>query len=246
MKLSQYPSPKDVLKNEKETLRLLSANKDISTYYPQLCIDSQTGYQKLQNTAISRQQMLLLDFESYMDIKINLKLRRVFLGGLIKLGKANKYEEVSYYMAICKHDRPSKVMRKFHFDFESGADSLSQSFKPFFHIQYGGKMSPRMHQEGFKDERHYQHIDSWLELPRITYMPMSLIFLVFLIIKELDKEHVDILKKPEWHAQMCRSENVMLTSFYNTCNKAFSQNKSILMDCYYNARDEFGSQQGQL
>ena len=44
----------------------------------------------------------------------------------------------SYNLLICEHDQTNKhktILRKFHFDYDSGIDPDSNSKKPFFHLQ---------------------------------------------------------------------------------------------------------------
>ncbi|MFC1637609.1 hypothetical protein ACFL1W_01175 [Candidatus Margulisiibacteriota bacterium] len=230
--LSDYPPPADVLKNEKEALRFLSTNRDIATHYSRFFSDAQNGYKKLDSIKRIQPGSTLLDFESSMDIKVNNNLRRVFVGGLIRLDDNKTYTNISYSMAISEQNSPSKVLRRFHFDYDAGNDDCSRSVKPFYHLQYGGRNTPGMKQEGF-DYIHIKHSDPEFSVPRISYFPMSLIFLVYLVLKEFDKEHLEILAKPGWHAQLCKSEKLMLEPFYKTCCKAIDHDKSILMDCYY-------------
>lgn len=227
-----YPLPEDVRDNEMAALKFLSENREIRTYYKELAEDAQTGYSRLRTIKKIMPRMRLLDFESYMKIKVNEKLRRVFIGGLIELADKSTYKSISYSMAISQEIRPSKVIRRFHFDYDAGNDVQSRSAKPFYHLQYGGNISPRMRQEGFADT-HNEHSDPDFSEPRISYFPMSIIFLVYLALKEFDKEHLDILSKPEWHVQLCNSEKLMLRPFYSECCRAYGSQKSVLMDYYY-------------
>ena len=233
MKLTKFPTPEEMLNNEKETLRLLIHSRQIKTYFTQLHADADNCFAKLNATKLGKNPMELLNFESFMDIIVGSKERRVYLGGLISLDNKNVYKDVSYSLTICNKTGPSKILRRFHFDFDCDGVKSGSSNKPFFHIQYAGKMSPRMEAEGFSNDRHYHHINKELSEPRIFFMPMSLLFLVYLILKEIDKEHADILEEPAWHKRMCENEQLILKPFYNTCNNALNQTDSILMDCYY-------------
>lgn len=227
----EYPSPEDVRVNEMETLKFLSQNTDIRAYYSELANDAENAYRWLKAQKI-RSGIILLDFESYMKINVNQEPRRVFIGGFIELADKKSYKTISYAVAISEKFQPSKVIRRFHFDYDDGSDVASRSAKPFYHLQYGGKISSRMQDEGFKDE-HNLHSDPEFSEPRISYFPMSLIFLVYMALKEFDREHADMLSKPEWRARMRNSEKLMLERFYKTCCKAFSKNQSVLMDYYY-------------
>jgi len=232
MKLCDYPTPKQILDNEKRTLRFLKSQPDINSYFRRFHDDVCSELARLDNIKHRQYPENLFQFDSYMDIKIDGQMRRVFIGGIVRLGAKNVVEHASYSIAICNETSKSKVLRRFHFDFDLKTDSSGQSEKPLFHLQFGGELSPRMIREGFT-ESEYGHIESWLSLPRIIHMPMSFIFLVFLVIKELDEEHSNILCKPGWNARLRDSEELMLKDFFSNCCKAINNQKSVLMDCFY-------------
>jgi hypothetical protein len=234
MRLCKYfPTPEEILENEKETFFFLKKQRDIASYFPIFHGDVCNTLDRLNVLKLRKDPINLYNFESYMCIKLDGITRRVYLGGIIDLGSNQVYKEVSYSMAICESTDPnSRVIRRFHFDFVSNEDNSRPLDKPFFHLQYGGEMSPRMKKEGITDQN-YNHIDSKFSLPRISYLPMCFIFLVFFAIKELDKDHSDILCKSEWKAQMRRSEELMLKKYHETCSRAINNEKSIFMDCYY-------------
>ena len=174
----------------------------------------------------------LLKFESFIDINTQEQKRRIYFGGKISLKNKQEFENITYYLAICEETKTSKILRKFHFDYDEGNHPKSRSDKPIFHLQYGGKISTRMKNDGF-DENHCNHMDTNIEFPRIIFIPMCLIFLIYIIFKEFDQETAELLfsQDSSWHKQLKASEKLLLQPFYKICSNITPE---TILQKYYN------------
>ena len=77
-------------------------------------------------------------------------------------------------------------MRKFHFDFAPVVDKNDR--KPVYHLQYGGKPTPRMKELNVDDE----HILPWLSSPRINSTPINLALLLDMIFRPFRCDPIDL------------------------------------------------------
>jgi hypothetical protein len=171
--------PTDPTEMKKMELRSLELIKDCSIL-SECSADAQTQYYMLKNLTHFRPGAFLYNFESFIDLDIQGISCRVYFGGKVILASASKCDNASYYFAICKNvpKEPKEVLRKVHFDFDSGSDGQSRSKKPYYHLQIGGAFTPRMIDDGV-DKSQEQRFNHGLDVPRIFYMPMSLIVAEF-------------------------------------------------------------------
>src|ERR1700722_7560500 len=177
MSLSVYPAvPNEIKQMELRSLQLIKDNSILSSFSPTIRSDAQTSYYRLKGLNQYEAGATLYSFESFLDLEIENHLCRVYFGGKVTLHSASKCDNVSYHIAICDKEKKF-IFRKFHFDFDSGDDQQSRSKKPFFHLQYGGEITPLMISDGVTKAEE-ETLFHWLSLPRISYMPMSLISIV--------------------------------------------------------------------
>src|SRR4051812_31050696 len=103
---SAFPSPKDFINNEIETLKYISAEKNFYELFPTLASTANSEYRKL----VSRKNALVFDFESEIEIGFMdhaSKIGKAHLGAMIKIKDAKSYENVTYHLSICE-DKPPK------------------------------------------------------------------------------------------------------------------------------------------
>jgi len=233
-----YPKdPADFKNNEIRTLDFLSKNKFCNENFDQLLRD-------LSNQYIGNRYakgVLGFSFESYVDVTIDRIIRRVYFGGLVFVKgslKNQKYENISYYFAICESNRtPSKLLRKFHFDCAIPGNTREKPH-PFFHLQYAGKLSDHLKKAGFLGE-HCDHLEPWFSEPRIINSPVTLALLLNTIFIEAEDDGIKaFLMTPDWKKLIRDNEELLLKKYYSTCfdlvrQSCQSKDKSFILDyCY--------------
>ncbi len=223
-----YPAPKDILKCEVETLRFL---RDKSQYYPEFSKLAADAYRYC--TQIKSDRRLKFAFESEFQVYIGRKEGTALIGANIVIADESTYEGISYYVAICNNDTPhARLLRKYHFDYASQAQSRRQPH-PVFHLQYAGELSKHLEQLDLKHE----HIDSWLSEPRLHFSPMSLALLINLILKEFPCEtNQKFIELREWRDLMRGNEKLLLAPYYKACHQFLSnrpKGQLFINDFYY-------------
>lgn len=223
-----YPTPKNILDCEVETLQFIKDNFFNYPDFSKLATDAYNYLPKVKTAG-----KLKFEFESELQIRINGKQGFAYMGSTIKVVDENQFDDISYYVAICNDDIPQKrILRKFHFDYTSPQSPQRQPH-PFFHLQYGGKLSLKLQNENLE----HQHIDAWLSEPRLCYTPLSLALLINMILKEFPNEiNSKVIESSEWRDLIRKNENLLLAPFYKICHNFMSMRRSDQLftnDFYY-------------
>lgn len=212
-----YPKPSELMEQELGTLRYLRCSEVVGADYPELQEAASTAYER----TVNRRQGL--SFESHLVVAHGEAQRRVSFGALV-LCSDDRYEQISYYIALCEQSRPSKVLRKFHFDV------ASRSSTPLFHLQYCGRLSGGMEAQGFTDDC-LAHMDPWLSEPRIVYWPVCLAMLMHMVFLEFGDTSIrQVSEDSGWRKWVKSGEQVVLSKYHEYClGRLRSANKGILL-----------------
>lgn len=150
---------------------------------------------------------------------------RLHVGGLIQL-LDNVIDNVSYCLCVAD-DEKKRVLRKYHFDYANRAVRGARR-SATFHLQYGGKPLPQMGAEYDHD-----HMDGWLEEPRMFFLPMSLSLVLHMAFREFPDEYTNRLcEEGEWRSiHVHRDQTCLIVPFLDKClNIANDANKKLLWD----------------
>jgi hypothetical protein len=159
---------------------------------------------------------------------------RLFLGAIVrKQDNCGSIADMSYYICIAEGThKPTKVLRKFHFDYVSVEGARRQPH-PRFHVQYCGGLPPSMESLGItKDLMKPLHPD--IEGPRIFFMPVTLGLVMNIAFYEFPtKDTDDIRKRGEWQNLVRKNEKVILKPFYTKCADLAGKDKIVFFDEAY-------------
>ena len=133
------------------------------------------------------------------------------VGGLIQL-EGDAIVNTSYYLCIID-DTNKKVLRKYHFDY-ANSTIRQQRRSSVFHMQYAGKLAPEL-----PEDCDAEHLDSWLEAPRIFFTPMTLSLVLHMVFREFRDEYTDRLcEDGEWQSVFVhRDQNSLILPFFRSC-----------------------------
>jgi hypothetical protein len=136
------------------------------------------------------------------------------VGGLIER-KAADVDNMSYYLCISAEKKVGgrhRVLRKYHFDYAS-RDTRARRRSPAFHLQYGGKLSPNM-----RDGYQLDHMDTWLEEPRVFFLPMSLSLVLHMAFREFPDEYTNRLCEDSyWQSTVRRDQKRLIQPYLQKC-----------------------------
>lgn len=230
-----YPkNPQELKQNELKTLKFLKEQPFFCINFQDLFTDATREYSRNQH------QLEGFKFESQIDLTIEGRLRRILFGGQIdKIYGQAKYQNVTYYMGICKTNcSPDRFIRKFHFDCVI-PEITTKRKRPFFHLQYAGTLSPHLKVIGYNSS-HDGHMNPEISQPRISYFPMSLALLLNLIFVEADDvKIISFLESREWRYLIKRNEDLLLKPYYKEFYKIIEKdkkNKTVLTLDYWYAK----------
>ena len=183
---------------------------------------------KQQYSKIKSQKTKFI-LSSKIDIKYNGRDGEAFFGVNIVCND-DKYEELTYYIAICdKMDK--RILLKLHFDF-SECDIKQRQKHPVSHMHFGGRLSAEL-----KNLNYDYSLSKDLDEPRLFHQPMTFALLLNLILNEFPNEtYQKIVKRKEWRDIIHRDENSILADFYKCCHSYIANshgNKLFTSDfCY--------------
>lgn len=228
-----YPESEKFLECERETLKFLKDTSTVATHFTELNNDANRLYYAIKNPKKIRP----FCFES--QITVNLSARET----KNKTGIANisvyiekekeTFKKISYNLDIIDNTQiPSKILRKFHFDYEPPGTS-HRSPHPVIHLQYGGKLSKKLEDLGLISD----HLDDGMDKPRLCYFPMSLALLINLVLIDFPGENTKKLcGTPEWQELIRKNENIVLEPFFANCHRFLRDrpdNRLFVNDFYY-------------
>jgi hypothetical protein len=224
MKLADvYPEPRRLLENERRTLKFL---KDFGVAFPDLSTAAREAYFRNERTK-------RFEFESHIDVEHDSSIRRVLFGATITVNNENRYDNVSYYAALCLDGSGSgKLLRKFHFDLAVPGQIRNRPH-PLFHLQYCGTLSRRLEDRGFT----VKHMDPSVSEPRLWYSPMSLALLLHCLFLEFrDETTLRFMNRTEWRLLVKKNEDFLLCPYFEK-SSSFLRNERkktrLFMDFLY-------------
>lgn len=201
-------SYKDFFKNEINTLGFLHKFPRINSSFNDLASKAQLFYYQYKGKTD-----VTFQFECVLDVIVEYEQRKVIVEAIV----TPDYNLASYVLTIYQgKDNPLHLMRKFHFDFVPNVGF--EEMKPIYHLQYGGSATPKMKEQGVKDE----NILPWLSVPRLNYSPINLALLLDAVFCEFPSEvTTGITERNEWRNFIKMNEEKMLEPYYSWVNNFF-------------------------
>lgn len=224
-----YPSPRELKKNELETLQYIKNSDVFQSYYKTIASDASVSYFQLRNAPS-------FNFSSNLDICLDQrsgKMGCADIGSVIKT-RDGRYEQVSYSLAIHSKDNTRyRLLRMYHFDYAL-PDAVCRQPHPVFHLQYAGGLFGRLRSLPIQ----HAHLDAWLSEPRLFFTPMSLALLINIVLKEFpDKNAIEVIERSEWRDLIRKNEMRLLTPYFRCChnfmNSINNVGKLLTSDFYY-------------
>jgi len=225
---NEHPEFIKFIKNEFRTLEFIKDQPCLNASFPELNSYVHQFYCINHNRINKVTANLNIDFEAKFKLSIDGEDRTVFLG--VNLG--SNFSHVSYMLSFCESsdEEDINLIRKFHFDYEI---NTGDTYKPVYHLQYGGKLTPFMLESKARED----HIYSWLSIPRINFVPINLALLLDFIFIEFKNDVTDkITEKSEWRDFIKMNEDFLLKDYYKTINGFFSRehsSKNLFRDFSY-------------
>lgn len=228
MKIDQKHIPfRDFITNEVQTLNRLrgySAFRNLGSDMNDVC-------EKVYNQHITfhnKKMFPEFSFGCKFILTVEKTERLVLLEAHIK----PEFEIASYCLSICKNNSdPYELIRKFHFDYAPGI--LNQSPKPIYHLQYGGKPTPKIKEMKLENDE----IQPWLSSPRINSTPINLALVIdFLLCEFSSLETKKITEVTEWRNMIKSNEDQLLKNYYLNISEFFRRNhksNNLFREFYY-------------
>lgn len=226
-------SPDKILDLELKSLSYFKVSPRLKSSHQRFTEDAANEFARLDaiKKAWLRQRfpLKLVNFESRIDTSYHGKELNIYFGGHVTADSNKTCTAASYYLTVCTS--PNIILRKLHFDYDAGTGGNDP--KPFYHLQLGGKLPPLMEANGFTDEGE-KPLYSWLELPRVSFMPISLFSLTYLILREFEPENARLLFDENiWYGHLRDSEKALLLPFFSKCCKIIENKKSLYHEFLY-------------
>ena len=222
-----YPSPEKLKENELATLQYIKDSGVFWEYYSTLASDASLSFFKFQKA-------YSLNFASSLEICLDRKSGKMGVAhvGSDIITKDDRYEQVSYSLAICSKDN-ERLLRRYHFDYAL-PDVMRRQPHPVFHLQYAGGLFG--HLKAHRVE--HEHIDSWLSEPRLFFIPISLALLINVVFKEFpDRNGINVIERGEWRELIKKIEKLFLFPYFRCChnfmNTINNLGKLLTNDFYY-------------
>lgn len=167
------------------------------------------------------------DFGCEIVLLVEGKKRKVLIEAIVTLD----FSIASYVFSILEEDDDSiSLLRKFHYDYAPKKPGLG---KPVYHIQYGGKATPKMKELNVQDEL----INPWLSSPRLNTSPINLALFIDMIFSEFaSEETTKIIEKSEWRDFIKGNEEKVLKKYFGKINNFFGNEHNsnrLFRDFYY-------------
>lgn len=221
----EHLSYTDFVGNEIKTLGFIQGLTQINQSFNDLANKSQILFHQYSGRKNSD---IAFQFKCDLNMLVEKQDKTIFIEALLR----PNFSEAVYVLSICDQSLiPPKIMRKFHFDFAPVVDKNDR--KPVYHLQYGGKPTPRMKELNVDDE----HILPWLSSPRINSTPINLALLLDMIFCEFPSEPTyKIIGTKEWRDLIKNNEDLVTKLYYKNIAKFFtSTHKSdfLFRDFYY-------------
>lgn len=217
MSIDQYQiaSP-DFIKNEVQTLGFIKAQSSVATSFPELHTEAATSY-SLYNGKHKKSAPTDFNFGCELKMEIEKISRSLFIEATVK----QNYALATYALSLCDSDtEEKKLIRKFHFDYDPQGNS-SIDKKPKYHLQYGGKATPKLQKNGISADP----LHDWLSVPRFSINPVNLALLLDMVFNEFPSEATKrVIEKSEWRDMIKTNEDKVLVPYFNGISKFIRSN----------------------
>lgn len=212
--------PSKLIENEIHTLEFLKDDPMLGKHHVSFSNDVNNFFPRAKFSQNS------FDFESYINISLDGRKGKAYIGALVVSNNKVKYDNVTYSLAICEdNNNQKKVLKKLHFDYAASTTKRRQPH-PIFHLQLPGKETQLLKKDGFD----VCHLSPEVSEPRVSFHPMTLALLVNLVFKEFpDSKSNKIIGRTEWRSLIKRNEEFILEPFYRTCSLFFEKRKKKLI-----------------
>ena len=215
-----YPTAAQLKGIERKTLQSIQKMGCLKKSFATLVLAANQNYANLDPDRGG------LDFSTSFEVQTAKACRRIDVGALITVDGKNRYQSVSYFLAIGSDcNFKGHILRKLHFDFESPTRRNPKEIKPSVHMQICGNLTPSMAQAGYTDQHLEKHFP-WFEKPRVPSMPFSLALLLdWLFLEFCDTPEINqVVNDGEWRNLVREVENELLAPFFEGCHE-FLRNK---------------------
>jgi len=153
---------------------------------------------------------------------------RIDVGGKVDLVSQHSHaiNNLSYFFCVSEEGtgnaETQKVLRKYHFDYTHPANPRNQP-QPIFHLQHPGTLPNNL------ESLRIDHMDPWLEEPRLFCSPMSLAMLLHVIFREFPNRGTERLRQEgNWLKILKRDQKQFLVPFYQKCLDIINQGQVVL------------------
>ncbi len=203
---TDHPTYKEFVKNEIKTLEVIAGITRINTSFPDLASAANLVFHSYNNLKARTIQDRPFEFTCRFCLEIEGKERTVFL----EVITTPDFDHTSYMLAFCDGDETTPLLRKFHFDYAKPI--AGQNEKPVYHLQYGGAATPTFNASSID----VSHLNPWLSVPRIPFMPVNLALFLDIIFCEFQSEETHNIKElPKWRDLIVNNERKVLKPYYS-------------------------------
>ena len=204
-------SSADFIRNEVKTLGFIREQPSIESSFPELCAEAGTVFNlckgKLKNSNLNS-----FTFGCELRLEIEEEMRSLF----IEANVLQNYSEATYALSMCDSEADDKkLIRKFHFDYDPQITS-SVTKKPKYHLQFGGKATPKLKDNNISAER----LQDWLSVPRLSITPINLALLLDKVFMEFSSEATEkVIQKREWRDMVKDNEDQILVPYFTNVSR---------------------------
>lgn len=211
----QIASP-DFIKNEVQTLGFIRAQTSVASSFPELFTQAASVY-SLYIGMHKSSAPTSFNFGCELKIEIENASRSLFIEANVQ----QNYSLATYALSMCDSDTDERTLiRKFHFDYDPQGDSSTDK-KPKYHLQYGGKTTPKLQDNGISAEP----LHDWLSVPRLPISPVNLALLLDMVFNEFPSEATKrVIEKSEWRDMIKTNEDKILVPYFTGIGKFISSN----------------------
>lgn len=222
-----YPAPYELLRLDLNVLKyLFGLNQQRFDSFRTDAYRMYAQYKSSLNKSKTMKRRLGFSFDSSLDIQVDGKNDcKIHVVAAISADAKEQYENVSYHLVVAKKNPSPEILRIFHFDYNPKANV---SDHPYFHMQYGGDMSPKL------SDIYTDNYNSWLSFPRIVYKPMSLALLMHFAFVNFKDDQIDkILNDSCWRNIVKENEEYLWKSYFENTMKYLANEERGLVNEYF-------------
>jgi hypothetical protein len=206
----------EFIKNEVKTLEFLKAQPFVASCFPELSAEADI----IHNIYIGRYKKSTpteFSFGCELKMEIENKNRSLFIEAKV----LQDYSPATYALSMCDSDGEQKnLIRKFHFDYDPQSNSSTDK-KPKYHLQYGGKATPKLVENDISAE----YLHDWLSVPRLSIIPINLALLLDTIFNEFPSEATKkITEESKWREMIKTNEEKILLPYFKNVSQFLNSN----------------------